>query len=201
MGVRGTGAGQPSPALLLTVEHKSQIHCHWETESGLSGKKRNALKCPREAEAALGIPQTVRGTGQTAQWHSQRRCWCGELRDQPGAQVTVPAELELHMIMTWALSFNPSSHLENHGKPGISFSHWDNSSALRNPGGLGTRTLKRMKMDYTHLKKLFTAPSFTGVLPPRHRCLLQLLCNFCSKTQLCTSSPWELIFFIALQNK
>lgn len=40
--VRGTGAGQTFSALLLTMEHKSQIHCHRETETGLSGKKINA---------------------------------------------------------------------------------------------------------------------------------------------------------------
>lgn len=154
VGVRGTGAGQPFPALLLTVEQKLQIHCHWETETGLSGKKINALKCPRGAEAAFGIPQTVRGTGQTAQWHSHRGCWCGELRDQPAAQVraqdTVPAEF--HLIMSWALSLNPSSHLYPM-KNLASLSHtWTTTSALRNPGGLGTRMLKRMEMDYTHLK-------------------------------------------------
>lgn len=64
VGVGGTGAEQPSPALLLTVEHKPTAT---ETETGLSGKKTNALKCPREAEAALGTPPTARGTGQRAQ--------------------------------------------------------------------------------------------------------------------------------------
>lgn len=50
-------------------------------------------------------------------------------------------------------------------------------------------------MDYTGLKKLLIALSLTGVLPARHRCLLELLCNFCGKTQLCTTSHWELIFY------
>lgn len=141
VGVRGTGAGQPPPAPLLTMEHKSQIHCHWETETGLSGKKTNALKCPLEAEAALWIPQTVRGTGQRAQWHSHRGCWCGELWDQPAAQVraqvTVPAEF--HMVMSLTLSLNPSSHLYTM-KILASLSHTGTTtSALRNPGGLGTR--------------------------------------------------------------
>lgn len=174
----------------------AQTPCHRETETGLSGKKTNALKCPQEAEAALGTALTVRGTGQTAQWHSHRGCWCGELRDRPAAQVTAQATVpaEFHLVMSWTLSLNPSSHLytmKNLASP----SHTGTTtSALRNPGGLGARMQKRMKMDYTGLKKLFTALSLTGVLPPTHRRLLELLCIFCSKTQLCPSSPWELIF-------
>lgn len=97
VGVRGTGAGQPSPALLLTMEHKSQMHCHRETETGLSEKKVNTLKCPKRLGQLLESLSQSEGQGkQHSDIPMETFPQCGELKNQPAAQATVPAGF--HMI-------------------------------------------------------------------------------------------------------
>lgn len=63
----------------------------------------------------------------------------------------IPCDNEPNTIFDF---LQPSACCE---RTGISCLHWETNSAFRNPCGRRTRRQMRMKMDYSGLKKLFTA--------------------------------------------
>lgn len=106
-----------------SVHRGAQTHSHRRTETGLPGKEINALKCPREAEAALWTPQTLKERGQTEQWHPRRGSRCSELRPAASPSLSpswISRDNELNTIFD---SLRSSACCE---RPGIPCLHRDN---------------------------------------------------------------------------